>query len=163
MIRKTLTIFSLIGLLLSVASWATPWHIQYKFNHVIFRWSDGGFGVMTSYLSSASTRRQGWGIWGRTYKISWLPQFAPIRIWRNPKLSWSRCLYFTISNWWLPSWMPFVICGVIFYRCDPLRYSRRRKREKLGLCIQCGYNLHGLTEPRCPECGQPFEPRGDAQ
>ena len=53
MIRRTLTIVSLIGLVLSVASWATPWHIQYKFNHVIFRWSDGGFGVMTSYLSSA--------------------------------------------------------------------------------------------------------------
>ena len=24
-------------------------------------------------------------------------------------------------------------------------------------CPLCGYNLRGLTEPRCPECGYPFE------
>src|SRR6266699_218984 len=24
-------------------------------------------------------------------------------------------------------------------------------------CPKCDYNLHGLTEPRCPECGTPFE------
>ena len=29
-------------------------------------------------------------------------------------------------------------------------------------CAHCGYNLTGLPEPRCPECGQPFEPKGDA-
>jgi hypothetical protein len=29
----------------------------------------------------------------------------------------------------------------------PLRDSR---------CAECGYQLHGLTEPRCPECGTPF-------
>ncbi len=31
-----------------------------------------------------------------------------------------------------------------------------------GHCRRCGYNLTGLREARCPECGQPFEPRGDA-
>jgi len=25
------------------------------------------------------------------------------------------------------------------------------------ICIKCGYDLHGLTEPRCPECGTPFD------
>ena len=29
-------------------------------------------------------------------------------------------------------------------------------------CLNCDYNLTGLTEPRCPECGQPFEAEGDA-
>lgn len=27
-----------------------------------------------------------------------------------------------------------------------------------GVCEKCGYNLTGLTEPRCPECGTPFAP-----
>ena len=31
-----------------------------------------------------------------------------------------------------------------------------------GHCRRCGYNLTGLTEARCPECGQTFEPKGDA-
>ena len=44
---------------------------------------------------------------------------------------------------------------------------RRWLREYLAtigipVCVNCGYNLTGLTEARCPECGQPFEPRGDA-
>ncbi len=25
-----------------------------------------------------------------------------------------------------------------------------------GTCLECGYDLRGLTEPRCPECGTPF-------
>jgi predicted nucleic acid-binding Zn ribbon protein len=28
-----------------------------------------------------------------------------------------------------------------------------------ALCRECGYPLHGLTEPRCPECGMAFDPR----
>ena len=26
-------------------------------------------------------------------------------------------------------------------------------------CPACGYNLRGLSQPRCPECGQTFDPR----
>ncbi len=40
--------------------------------------------------------------------------------------------------------------------------NRRIRCVRAGGCIKCGYSLTGLTEPRCPECGQPFEPKGDA-
>ena len=35
---------------------------------------------------------------------------------------------------------------------------RQRGRRKRGECLQCGYSLRGLVEPRCPECGRPFVP-----
>ena len=35
------------------------------------------------------------------------------------------------------------------------------RRMPPGHCLHCGYNLTGLPEPRCPECGQPFERNGD--
>lgn len=25
-------------------------------------------------------------------------------------------------------------------------------------CLDCGYKLMGLAEPRCPDCGRPFDP-----
>ncbi len=31
-----------------------------------------------------------------------------------------------------------------------------RHRHPEGHCTNCGYNLTGLTRPRCPECGTPF-------
>jgi len=41
-----------------------------------------------------------------------------------------------------------------FFR-GPLRRARRRAA---GCCPPCGYNLTGLIEPRCPECGTEFDP-----
>jgi hypothetical protein len=56
----------------------------------------------------------------------------------------------------VPLWTPLVVFGaypaVAFIR-GPLRRWRRRRK---GLCVKCGYNLTGLTEPRCPECGTEF-------
>ena len=40
----------------------------------------------------------------------------------------------------------------------PLRDQVRRELIARGIpvCLRCGYNLTGLSEPRCPECGEPF-------
>jgi len=38
-----------------------------------------------------------------------------------------------------------------------IREVRREECRQRGECVQCGYNLQGLPEPRCPECGTPFE------
>ncbi len=56
----------------------------------------------------------------------------------------------------VPLWIPTVSFATMFW-WSFLPIHRRRKRKKLGLCLKCGYNLEGLTEPRCPECNTPFE------
>lgn len=34
------------------------------------------------------------------------------------------------------------------------RWRRRRSRARGGLCERCGYDLAGLTDGACPECGE---------
>ena len=56
-----------------------------------------------------------------------------------------------------------VLCGATLLAAMEYRLCTRRLRRIDGShCFHCGYNLTGLTEPRCPECGTPFEAKGDA-
>lgn len=58
-----------------------------------------------------------------------------------------------------PFWAPaalLLVCPAVALMSGPIRRRRRRKR---GECAKCGYNLTGLPEPRCPECGTAFIPR----
>jgi hypothetical protein len=75
-------------------------------------------------------------------RTSWVP-----RVVLN---AWPRIGFFV-----LPLWIPFIaFCAVFawFYRARRIRVMRRRT----GRCIDCGYDLRGLTEARCPECGKEF-------
>jgi len=40
------------------------------------------------------------------------------------------------------------------------RRMRTKIRRLEGRCEKCNYDLRGLPEPRCPECGTPFTPPG---
>ena len=58
----------------------------------------------------------------------------------------------------IPIWMPFALVALpttLLWWLDRRRYPR-------GHCQRCGYDLRGLPEPRCPECGTTFEREGDA-
>jgi len=53
----------------------------------------------------------------------------------------------------LPIWfVSACLCAypIAFFVIMPLQRGRRRGP---GFCLVCGYNLTGLPEPRCPECG----------
>ncbi len=53
----------------------------------------------------------------------------------------------------IPLWIPTGVAGVLFlWSWEP----RRRRRERLGLCLACGYDLRGSTD-QCPECGHESE------
>ena len=52
-----------------------------------------------------------------------------------PAADWA-CLVFV--SWWVTA------------KCRALRSARK---PQAGSCANCGYDLRGLPEPRCPECG----------
>ena len=68
-----------------------------------------------------------------------------------------------------PSWLVGAAAGFVggasfgyWMQIAMRRPLRRYLRETLvaagvPVCLSCGYNLRGLTEPRCPECGAPFD------
>jgi hypothetical protein len=35
---------------------------------------------------------------------------------------------------------------------------KRLLQRGIRTCVKCGYNLRGQVEPRCPECGTPYDP-----
>ena len=48
--------------------------------------------------------------------------------------------------------------GVWLTRARIRRYLRQALIDDgFAICGLCGYDLRGLTEPRCPECGAPFD------
>ncbi len=62
--------------------------------------------------------------------------------------------FFLFVSALLIAWaVPCLVLSIVVY----LR-NRYRPIYPPGHCGKCGYDLHGLPEPRCPECGKPFEP-----
>ena len=62
----------------------------------------------------------------------------------------------------LPCWFVVLLLSthpLISFLGGPFRRWHRRRH---GRCVKCAYNLAGLTEPRCPECGTPVANKSEA-
>ena len=149
MIRKTLTILSLIGLLLSVGLWATSYHGE---THKKLSKTEGmdHFAVhgtlwlimWTGGDRSGTDNAFGYG----TRRHAYIPWFESQTVGRMQS-----------SFLILPLYLPVFIFAILPLLAVRLIH-RRRKRMKLGLCLNCGYDLRG-SKDRCSECGSPFENR----
>ena len=60
-----------------------------------------------------------------------------------------------VSGWLVLFTAMIVALIAIFLLCEKVVLIDRRAFT----CKTCGYNLHGLTENRCPECGTEFDPQ----
>ena len=146
MIRKTLTILSLIGLLLSVGLWGVSYlDMSYVCWTNVFGSEDGSiiltggcfiYSVFRGYTVGESGDFYVGGFSG--FATEWRPRLSP--------------------NIRVPLWIPTFLFGSLCCLCRPLHH-RRRKRKKLGLCIHCGYDLRA-SKDRCPECGEEFVSTG---
>lgn len=74
---------------------------------------------------------------------------------------WFAALLFTMEVLRLYTWgrlWSYVAMGLsliaILYLCEKIVLLERRAFT----CKRCGYDVHGLPENRCPECGTKFDP-----
>lgn len=57
----------------------------------------------------------------------------------------------------IPLWCLILIIILPFF-FSLIRTGISRSRKRRGHCVNCGYNLYGITHTACPECGTEFDP-----
>ncbi len=160
MFRKTLTILSLIGLLLSGGAWCMSyWGISYatpRFQGIqlcagTFNCYDQRFLSATGYIFHPPWR------FSRKREPATLATFSSMTPWRLWGIEYYWHLGASYPTMQIPLWMPTFLFASPCFALLYLPARRRRKRKKLGLCVKCGYDLRG-SKDRCPECNLTFDP-----
>jgi hypothetical protein len=61
----------------------------------------------------------------------------------------------------IPDWFLFLTAGIVPFRLAFWfrAWRRMHRRRRLGLCLQCGYDLTGNISGICSECGKPIPTR----
>lgn len=75
------------------------------------------------------------------------PFWEANRAWRLNGYGWIVC----IIIWSLLSYPVIALIDIVIS-------DKHTTNVNIRVCKKCGYNLRGLRDPRCPECGTPFDP-----
>lgn len=106
-----------------------------------------------------SIRTTAWGSFrckacGSVLGISFARRMLAGGIWLAVLLFATRFLrLYTWGRLWSYTAMGVILFAVL-YLCEKIILLDRRAFT----CKKCGYDLHGLPESRCPECGSDFDP-----
>lgn len=152
MLRYTLTILSLIGLLLSAGLWVLSYfHVFYESGNLRhITWISKGCVTWRVRQAQVSGHQSTLIVEGyKDLETTW---------WPSKTLGGRRPLDYRTDklNLAAPMWLPtiFFMAAAIYLGLTNLIF-RRRYRRKRGLCLECGYDLRASKE-RCPECGEEF-------
>ncbi len=151
MFRKAFTIFSRIGLLLSVGLWGLSYlnveYVSSRRQTRSVRVANGLLRVSQSMLIYEEPDRSWVGLHSSGFTgfhTSWTPAYSYDK---NPRLGYWRVA--------IPFWIPASLFSLVLLP-SLVQSCRRRRRRKLGLCVKCCYDLRGSKE-RCPECNTPID------
>ena len=179
MIRKSLTILSLIGLLLSVGLWAVSYYglaIENVRGVGGLRpdgsWSSGlannettGFYIIEGRVYCGQSRmspgfKRSRTTWKLGAKARRLWALGDVRMFRWRPTDRQRVpvwrSYLGMFYFSFPLHLPVLVFSLPPCCSWAVFSIRRRKRKKLGLCLKCGYDLRA-SKDRCPECGEEFQ------
>ena len=148
--RKLITVLAGLSLAVCVAS-AVFWVRSLRFTQsqvgesLSFRRTDPRWWVVSRHGKLTLCRQDGrdWGKEKADVKLLGF-QFALLK---------SPCG--SLMNFATPYWFLTGATALPPAGWAAVRY-RRRRRERSGLCLRCGYDLRGSAHSgRCPECGAP--------
>ncbi len=189
MIRRTLIILSLFGLMASLGLWVGSYFVhavritpgsniywldkgsigrspvtQFTFSGMTVTASGAARSVIQASEGKARINASDWIDLPMRSGISTGGQNVPVISWeyagfKGLQTRWAPLLSLPPFQFILPLWMPVVAFAAVAWWGFFLPNARRRRRTKLGLCVSCGYDLRASPE-RCPECGTEFRRSG---
>lgn len=110
----------------------------------------------------SSNRLSGWRATFDDWRAN-PPKVPRPRFWSTDSTHFRFVVFPAFTAWvpgvWdvvVPLWLPFLFLCILLAGIMTPSY-RARGRLRRGECQRCGYSLNGLTDPRCPECGELFD------